>query len=116
MEVVQLLPQLGVAGGVIAAVVLLLREVKSLKSAPPSMRVIPVKTETKLDAVDSVEEALAQWDEAQTAAGKRLVVLGQQMEQAWIWAAADFAQMEPTETEQWFKTAVTFPEEFSYEK
>tara|TARA_B100000287_G_scaffold222171_1_gene209575 strand:+ start:610 stop:891 length:282 start_codon:yes stop_codon:yes gene_type:complete len=53
MEVVQLLPQLGVAGGVIAAVVLLLREVKSLKSAPPSMRVIPVKTETKLDAVDS---------------------------------------------------------------
>ena len=70
----------------------------------------------KLEETAQVEEALAQWDAEQTAAGKRLVVLGEQMEQAWIWAAVDFAQMEPAETEQWFKTAVTFPEEFSYEK
>ncbi|KAA3656165.1 MAG: hypothetical protein DWQ04_31920 [Chloroflexi bacterium] len=70
----------------------------------------------QLVAAEQVSDALAQWDHDQTAAGKRLVVLGEQMEQAWIWDAADFSQMEAKETEQWFKTAVTFPEEFSYQE
>ena len=71
---------------------------------------------TQLGEAETVAAAFARWDAAQTTMGKRLVVLGKQMEQAWIWAAADFAQMDAEETEQWFKTAVTFPEEFSYEE
>ena len=63
-----------------------------------------------------VDDALAAWGKAQTTTAKRLVVLGEQMEQAWIWAAADFSQMEAEETEEWFKAAVHFPEEFSYEE
>mgnify|MGYP001813143385 CR=1 FL=1 len=65
---------------------------------------------------DDVDEALAAWGQAQTATAKRVVVLGEQMEQAWIWAAADFSQMGAEETENWFKAAVQFPEEFSYEE
>lgn len=70
---------------------------------------------TQLNEAETVEAALSAWDTAQTLTGKRLVVLGQQMEQAWIWAAADFSQMDSAETSSWFKAAVTFPEEFSYE-
>jgi hypothetical protein len=36
------------------------------------------------------------------------------MEQAFIWAAPDFSQMDESTTAAWFKEAVTFPEEFSY--
>lgn len=70
---------------------------------------------TQLQQSATVEAALARWGEAQTITAKRLVVLGEQMEQAWIWAAADFSQMAAAETEQWFRAAVHFPEEFSYE-
>ena len=68
-----------------------------------------------LEVHDSVDAALSEWSKAQTAAAKRLVILGEQMEQAWIWAAADFAEMDSETTEKWWHNAVKFPEEFSYE-
>jgi hypothetical protein len=37
------------------------------------------------------------------------------MEQAWIWASADFSQMDSETTAAWWKKAVTFPEEFTYQ-
>jgi 2-polyprenyl-6-methoxyphenol hydroxylase-like FAD-dependent oxidoreductase len=61
-----------------------------------------------------VATALNAWDKTQTVTGHRVAILGQQMEQAWIWAAADFSRMDAETTAAWWKKAVTFPEEFSY--
>ena len=58
---------------------------------------------------DSVEAALSDWSDKETATAQRLVVLGEQMEMAWIWAAADFSMMDAATTEKWWKDAVTFP-------
>jgi 2-polyprenyl-6-methoxyphenol hydroxylase-like FAD-dependent oxidoreductase len=67
-----------------------------------------------LKAYKDVDAALQAWDEKETITGKRLVVLGRQMEQAFIWSAPDFSQMDEATTATWFKEAVTFPEEFTY--
>ena len=67
-----------------------------------------------LEDHDTIETALSAWSQAQTATAKQLVILGEQMEQAWIWAAADFSQMDEETTADWWHAAVTFPEEFSY--
>jgi 2-polyprenyl-6-methoxyphenol hydroxylase-like FAD-dependent oxidoreductase len=68
-----------------------------------------------LQANADLDTALAKWGQTQTATGQRLAVLGQQMEQAWIWAAADFSEMDSETTAAWWKKAVTFPEEFTYQ-
>jgi hypothetical protein len=67
-----------------------------------------------LRAHPEVDAALQEWDKKETVTGKRLVVLGRQMEQAFIWSASDFSQMDADTTAAWFKDAVTFPEEFTY--
>ena len=68
-----------------------------------------------LRANQDVDTALQAWDEKETITGKRLFVSGRQMEQAFIWSAPDFSQMDEEDTAAWFKEAVTFPEEFTYE-
>jgi 2-polyprenyl-6-methoxyphenol hydroxylase-like FAD-dependent oxidoreductase len=66
-----------------------------------------------LRAHRDVDVALQEWDKKETTTGWRLIVLGQQMEQAFIWSAPDFSQMDAETTAAWFKNAVTFPEEFT---
>jgi 2-polyprenyl-6-methoxyphenol hydroxylase-like FAD-dependent oxidoreductase len=68
-----------------------------------------------LQANSTVGAALDRWGQTQTVTGQRVAVLGQQMEQAWIWAAADFSEMDNETTAAWWKKAVTFPEEFTYQ-
>lgn len=63
---------------------------------------------------DAVDAALAAWDRAQTATGRRLAALGRQMEQAFIWDPPDFAQLDADTTAAWWKKAVTFPDDFTY--
>jgi 2-polyprenyl-6-methoxyphenol hydroxylase-like FAD-dependent oxidoreductase len=67
-----------------------------------------------LQAHQDVDVALREWDKKETTTGRRSVVLGRQMEQAFIWSAPDFSQMDPEKTAAWFKNAVTFPEEITY--
>jgi 2-polyprenyl-6-methoxyphenol hydroxylase-like FAD-dependent oxidoreductase len=67
-----------------------------------------------LQGQTDVAGALKGWDKSQTETGHRVAILGQQMEQAWIWAAADFSEMDADTTAAWWKKAVTFPENFTY--
>ncbi len=62
----------------------------------------------------SVEDALAKWDRAQLAQGRRLVALGEQMERAFIWSPLDFATAESDAVAKWWRDAVTFPDDFDY--
>lgn len=64
-------------------------------------------------AHDTVDEALREWSDAQVRTGKRLLTLGEQMEKAFIWEPLDFATADAATTSEWWKTSVTFPEEFS---
>lgn len=64
---------------------------------------------------DSVDDSLAQWSRSQTEGSKRILALGQQMEQAFIWNPLDFATVDAETTAAWWKSSVTFPENFTYE-
>ena len=64
---------------------------------------------------DTVEDALQAWDKAQVRIGNRLLALGEQMEQAFVWDSLDLASADAESTAAWWKAAVTFPEEFSYQ-
>ena len=68
-----------------------------------------------LNAHESVEEALQVWDKGQVRTGQRLVALGEQMEQAFIWNTLDLTTADAETTSAWWKAGVTFPEEFTYE-
>lgn len=71
-----------------------------------------------LEAIDrhgSLDDALQEWDEKQMMTGKRLLALGEQMEQAFIWNSLDFSAANAESTAAWWKRSVTFPEDFSYE-
>ena len=67
-----------------------------------------------LQSQTDIATALGAWNQSQTNTGHRVAILGQQMEQAWIWTAADFSEMDAETTAAWWKAAVTFPEEFTY--
>lgn len=64
---------------------------------------------------ESVEAALEQWSIEQVRIGSRLLALGEQMEQAFIWNSLDLANADAAATAAWWKSAVSFPEEFSYQ-
>jgi 2-polyprenyl-6-methoxyphenol hydroxylase-like FAD-dependent oxidoreductase len=66
------------------------------------------------DYDNNVGLALRQWEVDQIKTGHHLVILGEQMEQAFIWNPIDFSQMDEKSTAAWWHEAVTFPEEFSY--
>jgi len=68
-----------------------------------------------LDHYDSIDEALSEWSDKQVLTGKRLLALGEQMEEAFIWNSLDFASADAESTAAWWKASVTFPEDFSYE-
>ncbi len=49
------------------------------------------------------------------ALGDRLLALGEQMEEAFIWDPLDLADADAATTETWWRKAVEFPEDFSHE-
>lgn len=64
---------------------------------------------------DQLEDALSAWDREQVELGDRLLALGEQMEQAFIWSPLDLAAADAAETEAWWRGAVRFPDNFSHE-
>jgi 2-polyprenyl-6-methoxyphenol hydroxylase-like FAD-dependent oxidoreductase len=67
-----------------------------------------------LNSYETLEDALQYWGKEQVRIGNRLLALGEQMEQAFIWLTLDLAAADATTTATWWKDAVTFPEEFTY--
>lgn len=67
-----------------------------------------------LKSHDTLEEALHDWDREQVQIGNRLLALGDQMEQAFIWNSLDLASADAATTTAWWKEAVTFPDDFTY--
>lgn len=68
-----------------------------------------------LDRHDHLDAALGEWGPIQVALGDRLLALGEQMEQAFIWNPLDLANADAATTEAWWRKAVAFPEGFSHE-
>jgi 2-polyprenyl-6-methoxyphenol hydroxylase-like FAD-dependent oxidoreductase len=69
----------------------------------------------ELSSGAAVDESLERWSAEQLRLGQRLLALGDQMEQAFIWDPLDLRTADAESTQAWWKGAVTFPEEFSYE-
>ena len=68
-----------------------------------------------LDRHDELDAALSEWGAAQVALGRRLLALGEQMEQAFIWDWPDLSEADAMTTEAWWRSAVEFPEDFTHE-
>jgi 2-polyprenyl-6-methoxyphenol hydroxylase-like FAD-dependent oxidoreductase len=64
---------------------------------------------------DTIDIALQNWGYEQVQIGYRLLALGEQMEQAFIWNSVDLSKADAESTAAWWREAVTFPEEFTYE-
>lgn len=64
---------------------------------------------------ETIDDALRHWGTGQVRLGNRLLALGEQMEQAFIWKTLDLATADAGTTAAWWKQAVTFPEDFTYE-
>jgi 2-polyprenyl-6-methoxyphenol hydroxylase-like FAD-dependent oxidoreductase len=62
-----------------------------------------------------LDTALSRWSSEQVRLGDRLLALGDQMEQAFIWDPIDLRTASADDVAAWWKAAVTFPEEFSYQ-
>jgi 2-polyprenyl-6-methoxyphenol hydroxylase-like FAD-dependent oxidoreductase len=69
-----------------------------------------------LDRHDNLETALDEWGASQVALGHRLLALGEQMEQAFIWNPLDLAGADAATTETWWRKSVEFPEDFTHER
>ena len=63
-----------------------------------------------------MDRALRQWDAMQVVIGRRLLALGEQMEQAFIWEPLDLGGADAKSTEQWWRDSVRFPEDFSLQR
>lgn len=63
-----------------------------------------------------VDAALDRWSAERVMRDRRLLALGEQMEQAFIWNAIDFATATPVQVERWWQESVTFPDDFSYQQ
>jgi hypothetical protein len=68
-----------------------------------------------LQAEEELEGALSGWSVEQVRLADHLLALGDQMEQAFIWDPIDLRTAEADDVAAWWKAAVTFPEEFSYQ-
>lgn len=62
-----------------------------------------------------IDKALQVWGTEQVRIGNRLMKLGEQMEEAFIWNSLDLSSADAGTTAAWWHEAVTFPEEFTYE-
>lgn len=71
---------------------------------------------TCLKTYSSIDAALEVWSKAQLNTGKRLLALGKQMEEAFIWNPLDFAKAHEESTKHWWKASVRFPKDFNYER
>jgi 2-polyprenyl-6-methoxyphenol hydroxylase-like FAD-dependent oxidoreductase len=69
-----------------------------------------------LDDTTDLDAAIEKWSARQVVEGNRILSLGKQMEQAFIWSQPDFAKLEESEVRDWWKRSVTFPENFNYER
>jgi 2-polyprenyl-6-methoxyphenol hydroxylase-like FAD-dependent oxidoreductase len=67
-----------------------------------------------ITSTKDIDGSLEEWSRRQTETGHRLAALGQQMEEAFVWSAPDFAQMLEEETRLWWQQAISFPDDFSY--
>ena len=63
-----------------------------------------------------MDRALRQWDAMQVVIGRRLLALGEQMEQAFIREPLDLGGADAETTEQWWRDSVRFPEDFSLQR
>jgi 2-polyprenyl-6-methoxyphenol hydroxylase-like FAD-dependent oxidoreductase len=68
-----------------------------------------------LDRHDDPVAALEEWDADQVRLADRLLALGDQMEQAFIWDSLDLTTADAESTEAWWRSAVQFPDDFTYE-
>ncbi len=69
----------------------------------------------ELGRTDDLDAALAAWSDEQVRLGARLLALGDQMEQAFIWDPIDLGTASSEDVAAWWQGAVTFPEDFSYQ-
>ena len=68
-----------------------------------------------LSGEDALDAALQAWSTEQTALSDRLLALGEQMERAFIFDPLDLRGADGAAVEAWWKAAVSFPEDFSYQ-
>lgn len=67
------------------------------------------------DRHDDLDSALAEWNREQVELADRLLALGDQMEQAFVWDSLDLATADAASTQSWWHAAVQFPDDFTYE-
>jgi 2-polyprenyl-6-methoxyphenol hydroxylase-like FAD-dependent oxidoreductase len=67
------------------------------------------------DDHDDPVTALEVWAQEQVQLADRLLALGEQMEQAFIWDSLDLTTADASTTQAWWHAAVQFPEDFTYE-
>jgi len=70
-----------------------------------------VELEAALEEPGPVVEALDRWSTEQARRGRRLAVLGEQMERAMVWDAPDFSTMAEMDARTWWNESITFPDE-----
>ena len=73
-----------------------------------------VELVTAIRDADNLDVALSRWGAEQAERGRRLSVLGEQMERAFVWEAPDFSTMTEPEAKEWWSKSISFPDEFSY--
>ncbi len=77
-------------------------------------------TQNAIDLADSLgahgelDGALAAWSLKQTETGRKLEVLGRQMEEAFVWDSPDLSEMDEATAHAWWNEAIQFPDDFSY--
>ncbi|MGI9623312.1 MAG: NAD(P)-binding protein [Acidimicrobiales bacterium] len=67
------------------------------------------------DRHDHLLAALEEWGQDQVQLADGLLALGDQMEQAFIWDSPDLSTATAVSTEAWWRAAVQFPDDFTYE-
>jgi 2-polyprenyl-6-methoxyphenol hydroxylase-like FAD-dependent oxidoreductase len=67
-----------------------------------------------LNTHETIGGALQEWSDKQVSIAEHILILGDQMEKAFIWDSLDIANANAETTAAWWKESVTFPEEFSY--
>jgi 2-polyprenyl-6-methoxyphenol hydroxylase-like FAD-dependent oxidoreductase len=68
-----------------------------------------------LNTHETIDGALKEWSDVQVQTGNRLLALGEQMEEAFIWNTLDISIADAETTSAWWKASVTFPEDFTHE-
>jgi 2-polyprenyl-6-methoxyphenol hydroxylase-like FAD-dependent oxidoreductase len=69
-----------------------------------------------LEVTGDTDRALRQWDAMQVVMGRRLLALGDQMEQAFIWNPLDLSTADAAAAQAWWNASVRFPDDFTMRK